>query len=299
MTTASQTLQIASSGLTASISTVGAELQTLVDSQGRSLLWNGDPAVWSGRAPILFPIIGCLAGGSYRLDGRSYAMPKHGIARHAPFSMVSHDRHAATLRLSPTDATREVYPFAFELDVAFSLDGPALRIAATVRNRDSKPMPASFGFHPAFRWPLPYGQPRDDHFIRFEHAEPAPIRRIDRDGLLTSTLHATPVVDDVLALRDELFDDDALIFDRSTSRRLSYGASHGPRLDIGFDALPMLGVWTKPGGAGFICIEPWQGVADPVGFDGDIRHKPGIITIEPGGSRTFTMTIAVTGSLDG
>ncbi len=286
-------LKIASDALRASISTIGAELQDFGDTQGRRLQWDGDPTIWNGRAPILFPIIGTLEGGRYRLDGHSYAMPRHGIARHAAFDVVSQDDHAATLRLTPNDTTRKAYPFAFELDIAFALSGAALRIVATIRNHDEKRMPASFGFHPAFRWPLPFDQPRQDHFIRFEHDEPAPIRRIDRNGLLTPLPRPTPITGDVLVLRDELFDDDAVIFDRLTSRRLSYGASRGPRLDIRFDDFPMLGVWTKPGGAEFICIEPWQGVSDPVGFDGTIWDKPGIVAIEPGGSRVFAMSIAV------
>ena len=45
-------------------------------------------------------------------------------------------------------------------------------------------MPASFGFHPAFAWPLPYGEPRDGspHRVRRRRAgiDQAPRRRVDR-----------------------------------------------------------------------------------------------------------------------
>ena len=286
-------LTIASDRLSADVSTSGAELQRLDASGDRALLWNGDPAVWAGRAPILFPIIGMLAGGRYRLGDAEYSMAKHGIARHAPFDVVSHDGREVVLRLQADADTRATYPFEFRLDVSFALRDDTLRLQATIANLGDAPMPASFGFHPALRWPLPFGQPRADHFIRFEHDEPAPIRRIDADGLLLPDPQPTPVTGDVLALRDALFTDDAVIFDRLTSRRLTYGGSHGPRLAIGFEDFPTLGVWTKPGGAGFICIEPWQGIADPVGFDGDLRDKPGMIAIEPGRSRVFTMTIAL------
>ena len=44
--------------LTAQISPLGAELVTLRDEAGRDLLWNGDPAFWTGRSPLLFPIVG-------------------------------------------------------------------------------------------------------------------------------------------------------------------------------------------------------------------------------------------------
>ena len=288
-------LGIASDGLSAEIALVGAEMQNLSDATGRRLQWDGDPAVWSGRAPILFPVIGLLEGGVYRMDGRTYAMPKHGFARHATFEVVAHEATTATLRLGPDDAIRASYPFDFELTIAYALRGATLTMTATIANHDTRPMPASFGFHPAFRWPLPFGQPRADHELRFEHDEPAPIRRINGNGFLLPESLPTPVVGSVLELRDDLFDDDAVIFDALASRRVSYGASAGSRIDVRFDGFPMLGVWTKPGGAEFICIEPWQGCADPIGFEGDIWHKPGIVAIDPGTSRVFTVTIGLDG----
>ncbi len=286
-------LRIASADLSAEIAPLGAELQDLRDGDGRSLQWDGDPAVWNGRAPILFPIVGMLAGEAYRHEGRTYAMPKHGFARRSLFDVVAHDERSALLRLRADDATRAMYPFDFRLDVSFALGDASLRIAATVANEGAGTMPASFGFHPAFRWPLPYGAPRTAHTIVFAHDEPAPIRRIDAQGLLTPVPRPTPVVGRTLALRDADFDDDALIFDGLRSRRVTYGGAIGPRLAIAFDDFPMLGVWTKPGGARFVCIEPWQGVADPVGFDGELRDKPGIVLVPAGASRTFAMTIGL------
>ena len=286
-----QTLSIASSILAADVSTLGAELQNLRLTTGPVLQWDGDPAVWAGRAPILFPVIGVLRDDAYRLDGRTFAMPKHGFGRRSLFDVVSHDADRAVLRLVADDATRAAYPFEFALELAFTLVDARLDVVATLFNHGTKPMPASFGFHPAFRWPLPFDAARADHVVRFAHDEPDPIRGLDADGFLREAPLPTPVVGDVLALRDDLFTHDALIFDRLRSRRVSYGAAHGPRLDIGFDDFPTLGVWTKTG-AGFVCIEPWQGFADPVAFDGDLRDKPGIVIVAPGASRRFAMRIA-------
>ncbi len=283
---------ISSYRLTATVSSLGAELRSLADAQGHQLQWDGDPAVWSGRAPILFPVIGMLQGGCYRLGERHYPMPKHGFARHSTFEVVEHAPHAITLRLAASDTTRAIYPFEFQLDIAFTLAAGTLGVKATIANRGDISMPASFGFHPALRWPLPFGQPRAQHTIRFAEPEPAPVRRIDPGGFLTPELHPTPVVGDTLALRDDLFIDDALIFDRLSSRRVTYGAAAGPRIEVCFEDFPTLGVWTKPG-AGFICIEPWQGFSDSVGFSGDIRDKPGIALIDPGASLRLGMSIAL------
>ena len=52
------TVSISSAALSAEISASGAELVRLHDHAGADLLWDGDPAVWNGRSPLLFPIVG-------------------------------------------------------------------------------------------------------------------------------------------------------------------------------------------------------------------------------------------------
>ncbi len=285
-------ISIASDALSAGISSLGAELQYLRDADGRDLLWDGDPAVWRGRAPLLFPIVGALRNDQYRLDGSTYTLHKHGFARRSSFTPVAQATDSVTFRLEANDETRAVYPFDFRLDVRFTINGGELAIAAMIANRGATPMPASFGFHPALRWPLPYGQPRDAHRLRFDRPEPAPIRRIDASGLLTPVRHPTPIEGDVLHLVDDLFVDDAIILDRPASEGVLYGAPEGPQIAVGYPDMPMLGLWTKPG-AGYICIEPWAGVADPQGFDGDLFAKPGIVAIPPGSDVTHAITIGL------
>jgi len=285
-------LSIASSELCAAIDPLGAQLSTLRDREGLELQWNGDPAVWAGRAPLLFPIVGELANGHYRLGERSFALSRHGFARRRAFTVRAATANSVSLRLSDAAETLAVYPFRFELDVDFSITGPTLTAAVTVRNRGASDMPASFGFHPAFRWPLPYGEQRAAHFLEFSAPEPAPVRRLDAQGLLLPEPQPTPVIGRRLALHDALFAHDVLIFDQLRSDSLSYGAEHGPRLRVSFPDTPLLGVWTKPG-AGFICIEPWHGIADPVGFAGDFRAKPGVFAVAPGAAKTIVMTVTL------
>ena len=120
--------------------------------------------------------------------------------------------------------------------------------------------------------------------------EPAPIRRINADGVVRPESLPTPVVDRVLTLADDLFEDDAVIFDRIQSLSLDYLGPTGGGLRIGFMNTPLLGVWTKPS-ARYVCVEPWSGLADPEGFEGDIFDKPWILALAPGEARTFVMTV--------
>jgi galactose mutarotase-like enzyme len=285
-------ISLSSRELTAQVNPLGAQLSTLRDKAGRDLLWDGDPAVWNGRAPLLFPIVGTLAGGCYRLDSKIYHLPRHGFARGRMFEVVESTPAAAAFRLRADEASLQVYPFHFELELRFALDGPTLSVTAFVRNTGNEAMPASFGFHPALRWPLPFGRERASHFIEFARDEPAPIRRLNTDGLLTPEHHPTPISHRRLALADSLFQDDVIIFDEIQSRSVTYGADGGPRLRISYPDAPYLGVWTKPQ-AHFICIEPWHGVSDVAGFSGDFTAKTGVFTVAAGSALPIKMEITL------
>ncbi len=284
-------IEIASETLAAAINPLGAELWSLRDSAGRELMTDADPAFWTGHAPLLFPVVGALRGGRYRLGAQEYAMSQHGFARRSEFGIVEQTDSRAVFRLVDTSETRVLYPFAFTLDAAFTLTGASLLIDVTVTNRGDGPMPASIGFHPAFAWPLPYGERRQDHRIVFAGDEPAALRQIGRDGLIAAGTRASPLEGRTLRLRDTLFENDALIWDPVASRSVTYGSAQGPRLEVAWDAA-MLGVWTKPG-AHYVCIEPWHGIADPEGFDGEIWDKPGILRFEPGEARTLSMGVTL------
>jgi galactose mutarotase-like enzyme len=287
-----QWVALASGDLTAEINPLGAHLSTLRDRAGRDLLWNGDPSVWTGRAPLLFPIVGTLAGGCYRLGSKTYQLPRHGFARGKLFDIVDATSASAAFRLKADESSLLVYPFRFELEVQFAVHGPTLSVTTYVRNAGDEDMPASFGYHPGFRWPLPFGRARSSHFIEFASDEPAPIRRLDADGLVLPERRPTPISQRRLALEDSLFENDVIVLDEIRSRSVTYGDDDGPRLRVSFPDSPYLGLWTKPG-ANFICIEPWHGVADPEGFSGDFRAKPGVFMLAPGAALPIQIAITL------
>lgn len=286
-------IPIASHRIAAAINPLGAELWSLRDAHGAEYMTDADPAYWTGHAPLLFPIVGALNGGRYRLDGSEYSLPRHGFARTSRFALVEHTAETARFRLTDSAETRAVYPFAFVLDMEFRAEGDVLRQVATVTNPADAPLWFSFGFHPAFAWPLPGGAAKEAHHVVFAQDEPAPVRRIDpATGLVLPAPQPSPVSGDRFIPAASQFDADALIWDRLASRSLTFGADQGARLEIGFPDTPMLGVWQKPGAA-YLCIEPWQGLADPQGWTGELRDKPGIVALAPGAARSFRMDVRV------
>ena len=286
-------ITIASEGLTAAINPLGAELWSLTDAQGRELMTDADPRWWTGHAPLLFPFVGRSRGDTYGLDGHEYSMPQHGFARRMAFTQIEHLPESVTFRLEADAATRAVYPFDFRLDMQFAVAGGTLMMTATVMNRGEADMPFSFGYHPAFAWPLPYGGAAEAHVVEFEKAEPAPLRKVgDEPGLIAQESVASPVVGNVLTPTHAMFEGDALIWDELESHSLLWGVPGRARLKIDFPDTPWLGLWQKPG-AHYLCVEPWAGMADLVGFEGDVWAKQGIMRLIPGDERRFRMDVSV------
>ncbi|MCJ8142447.1 aldose 1-epimerase family protein [Ancylobacter sp. A5.8] len=284
-----QPVKLVSSLLSAEVSPLGAELSRLRDKEGRDLLWNGDPAFWTGRAPLLFPIVGRLPGDALVHEGQSYTMLQHGFARRRSFATLEASPSRAVFGLDSDEETLKQYPFAFALRVTYTLEEATLTISATVTNSGTVPLPASFGFHPAFLWPLPYGGTKAEHRVVFEKAEVEAIHR-PVGGLLSRETEPNPAMDAVMTPDDAMFERDALIFTHLRSRHIRFGVPGQPGIEVAFPDMPHLGLWSKPG-APFLCIEPWQGYASaedgPVAF----ADKPGLVLIEPGAERRFAMSV--------
>lgn len=279
--------------LTARINPFGAELWSLTDADGREFMTDADPAFWGGHAPLLFPIVGALVDDTLRINGQAYTMPKHGFARRSAFAPVHAEGAEARFRLTDSPDTRAVYPFGFVLEVAYRLAGMTLHTEVSVFNPNAEPLPFSFGFHPAFAWPLPGVADKHAHKLVFAADEAPVLRQVaPGTGVLLPATVPSPVQGRELALHEDLFRADALIWERTVSKALSYGVEGGSQLDFSFPDTTSLGVWQVPG-ARYICIEPWQGHSDPQGFTGDFREKPGVVLLPPRETRSFRMDVTV------
>ena len=282
-------VKVGSAALSVAVDTHGAELASISTADGAEWLWQSDPAYWTGRAPILFPIVGRNAGGIISIGGRKFEMSIHGFARPSDFVVAEADPEMVRLRLVDSETTRRQYPFAFVLDLVFAVDGGTLVNRAEVSNPGNAPMPFSFGFHPAFRWPLPGGEGKP-HWLTLAEPEEPPTSRLG-DKLMTAPGHEPSVfVKGRYAPAADDFRRDAIIIDALRSRSATFGVDGGPAVVVTFADFPSLGLWQKPG-APYLCIEPWQGLTPLVGASDAIEDRPGIVWLDPGATRSFTMTI--------
>lgn len=268
----------------------GAELNSLRDRHGRQFLWQGGEA-WKSQAPVLFPIVGRMPGDELIHNRTGYPIKQHGVARTQEFVARQLGTTEALFILEDNEETRSHFPFAFRLEIRFTLDRNSLTVSHTVENTGSSEFAASLGAHPGFAWPLLPGIARDVHTLEFAQPESAPIRRI-ADGLLLPDALPTPVHGRTLHLNDSLFADDAVIFDRLVSRSVRYSAAGAPSITMDFADFPLLGVWSRAPGE-FVCIEPWFGMTAPKDFDGEYDLKPGQFTLKSGESRVFSYSITI------
>ncbi|MBQ2955760.1 MAG: aldose 1-epimerase family protein [Clostridia bacterium] len=270
--------------LTASVSSVGAELQSLKrKADGDEYIWQGDPDVWSGHSPLLFPVVGRLKGDAFIYEGRKYDLGKHGFARKTKFEadQQSGSRLAMTLK---SGAHKEMYPFDFTLEVCFELTGMQLKVTHRVMNEGRKEMFFSLGAHPGFNCGM-------GDWIEFPEDETAWAYKLDDETKLrTETKIEQGVSGHRLTVTEEIFAHDALIFEGLRSDSVSLFCGGKKRVTVDFGSAPCLGVWAKPG-AKYVCIEPWHGVDDSASATGVLSGKKQIVKLAAGDCFRFPMTI--------
>ncbi len=276
---------------TAAVTTTGGELISFRDGTGRERLWQGDPAVWAGRNPILFPAIGALKGGGAVFDGTFYPLSRHGFVRGREFALAERGEDFAVLELTESAETQAQYPYPFRLRVRHALTEAGFETSFTVRNTGAKPMPYCIGGHTAYLCPMREGEAFEDYCLAFDEPEDAGSIAVGAGGLLERRYLDAPRLrgERTIDLRHGIFDGaDTLVFDGLRSKAVSLvsrDTGHGVRVTFG--DFPMLGIWTMPHKKGpYLCIEPWQGCAGYEDESGVFTDKAHCVTLAPGEERT-------------
>ncbi len=271
--------------LTAQISTLGAELRSVKDRDGIERMWQGDPNYWTGCAPILFPVAGAFRDDAYMLDGKRYAMPKHGFVRQLEWCVERNGNDAVTFLM---EQKHEGFPFAYKLRAHYFLDGPALNVAYEVTNFDARPFYCSFGAHEGYATP----EGIEAYSIVFDEEET--LRRYKMNGnLLQRTTVAVAGSTRELPLSTALFFHDPLVFRGLKSHGVTLKSKlHERTVRVEFPQHDVLVFWMLPG-AEYICIEPWCNAPDFVDADMRIDQKPGFIRLAPHGVATRSHRIII------
>ncbi len=265
--------------LTCEVDDMGAQLHSLkAKENGTEYIWQGNPDVWYGQAPVLFPIIGQLINDKYFYNGVEYTMPKHGLARKLLFKVKECESAKAVFSLESDENTLKSYPFDFEYLVSFELKDKALVNTMTVVNKTKGEMYFSVGAHPAFNCNV-------GDVIEFEQPETLETERIDKENLIIPEKFTFMENDKSFVITKEVFEPDALILSDIKSEKLTIKGEN--EIEFTFGKCPFLGIWAKPG-APYVCIEPWYGVNDGREVKKDISEKRGIQRLGEGETFEFS-----------
>jgi galactose mutarotase-like enzyme len=277
------------------VSLHGAELQSL-QLNSHEYLWHGDPAYWGRRSPILFPMVGKVYGGAFRVDGKEYPMGQHGFARDSEFVKVGE-------RYVLSGCPLEKYPYQFELAVTYRTEGNRFIAEWTVTNLDNKDIHFQIGAHPALLLP-------DYHEIDPIHGylqcfdaqgnvvkQPMLIHGL-REGYLTELSSPVPMPvdeDGLLPITKDTFAIDTFMLEHGTVKSVALlDKDKKPYLKVGSDQTEAYGLWAphKPG-CPFVCLEPWCGITDLVGFSGELKDRYLNHALQPGEKFVFEYWIEI------
>lgn len=264
----------------AKIKSFGAELNSLQKiDDSLEYIWQGDKEFWARHSPILFPIIGRLKNDSYFYKNQKYNMSQHGFARDKEFEIVEKKDDFIEFKLSSDEKTLKIYPFSFELYLSYKLERNSLIVSYKVINKSDEKMLFSIGAHPAFNWSLEKDLKKEDYFLEFE-INNSKRYFLNELGLVFDSIDLK-FEDKKLFLNEELFKNDALVFNDLNIKNLTFKNIRNENfIKLNFENFPYLGIWSKPSGSPFLCIEPWFGVADEENASQNFEDKKGIINLQ-------------------
>lgn len=287
-------VEIKNDKLTVQVASLGAELQSIKNADGREYLWQAGEK-WPRRSPILFPIVCSVNDDTYTVDGKAYHLPRHGFARDTEFQLIAQGEHKVTFALHETEETLKVYPFRFNLAVSYRLSGNRIHVVWHVENTDTREIHFQIGGHPAFLAPgCKEGEPLRG-VIALDNKGPLKGIKSYIDGTHEMTEIALDgIKDGLIAFDDEFFAHDSVkISDCQTHQACLLNPDGSPAVTVDYKC-PIIAFWSPyQKCAPFVCIEPWYGLGDPRGWKGEFRDKYYMNHLQPGASFMSEYTITI------
>ena len=271
--------------ITLQIADKGAELVSIVANE-TEYLWQADPQFWARHSPVLFPIVGRLWDNKYRNDGVWYEMKQHGFARDSEFQPVYEEENALIYALESNEETRKQYPFPFVLQIGYRLKENRIEVMWTVENTGNKEMHFQIGAHPAFYY-RKFDPATDERgFLDFgteiktlEYLSPT------EKGCVSGKHRTLHLKDGLMELTRRTFDCDTYMFDNHQVRKITLKDKElRPYISLEFSS-PLVAIWSPSAvnpKVPFVCIEPWYGRCDQVGYRGEFKDREWMQHLSPG-----------------
>ena len=264
---------IANADLSITVKAHGAELSS-IQHNGTEYLWQADPAFWKRHSPVLFPIVGSVWNGTFRVDGMEYQLSQHGFARDMDFTLISATQDEVWYQLKSNEETLKKYPYSFDLNIGYKIEGKKIHVMWRVSNPGHSILDFQIGAHPAFYYRCNADSQTKGYFLLEGKKELQTIRIVEKG--CADTVQHYPLYTDaegLLPIDKDTFIYDALILEDSQLKAVTLlDSQKSPYLKLTFDT-PVVGLWAPSPQSPFVCIEPWYGRCDRAHFDGEYKDK--------------------------
>lgn len=282
---------IENSKLKAVISSNGAELRELYDSNNVNRMHSPSSKTWNRVSPILFPQVSRIKGGVYYVENKPYEMPAHGFFRNMDLNPVKHEKDSITFAIKDSQETLKVYPYSFEFEVNYKLVESSLVVTFNIINKSNKEMLFMLGGHPGFKIPLYDNESYNDYYLKFENKETVDAMQVV-DGFLANVYKPCLQNENIIKLSHEMFDPDAIVMRGLTSSYVDLlSQKNGSCIRFHFSDFEILAVWSlQDKQANFVCLEPWNGIQKDFVLE---HEKMGVLKLEEGKNKSYSYTIEV------
>lgn len=267
------------------VSEHGAELQSIV-RDGKEYLWQGNPVYWGRHSPVLFPIVGRVWNDVYRYKGGEYHIGQHGFARDMDFVLVSKTENSLRYRLESSPETLSRYPCAFRLEIEYRLVENAVEVLWKVENTGKEIMDFQIGAHPAFFFPDFDPDTKDRCFFSFDN--PGELKYIvpaEKGCSGTEEYVLQRDTDGYMKVDTDTFSCDTYTFENGQLHKVTLcDKAKRPYVSLEFDA-PLVALWSPTEAhrdCPFVCIEPWYGRCDKVGYNGEFQGREWMWSLKAG-----------------
>jgi len=269
-----------------SVSSMGAELISLLKKDtNKEYMWEGNPDIWGGRSPVLFPIVQSIHESTLSVNGRPTTMGNHGFARKSEFELETKTDQLLVYVLRSSEETLKEYPYHFELRLKYSLDQAKVKIHYEVKNTDSDNIYFQLGTHPGFVCPIDEELEVKDYTISFNKDETLPRYYCDENNYIIHDKKGNMLRGKEFPLNHPMFYEGAHIFKHVQSDTVTLASrKNGQFVELSAKNFPYLGIWQKKD-APFICIEPWYGIGDMDNYEGEFKDKEMMVNLDKG--KTF------------
>lgn len=254
----------------------GAEL-TSIKFNDKEMLHDGKE-YWDRQSPVLFPTVGRLRDNKTIISNKEYEIPQHGFAKDMEFDLIEETDNAKVYMTKSNSNTLEMYPFEFELYVAYIIKNDTLTVKYKVINKDEKDMIFGIGGHPGIK----LDSPQEDYYFELNRKESNP-EFMEVEGNQISNKPAKNILRDnkIIEIEKDSFVNDAIMMKKLKSDTITLKQKKDNKkiLEFEFKDFPILAIWSMPN-APFVCLEPWFNYADRVEETGYFKDKEGIITLK-------------------